>query len=51
MNKWKNFRDAYKGYHQIHVHDGDEEKTSFHMERGTFFYIKMLFGLRNAGAT
>lgn len=50
-HKWKIFLDAYKGYRQIHIHDGDEEKTSFHTERGTFCYIKMSFRLRNAGAT
>lgn len=43
--------DAYKGYHQIHMHNGDEKKMSFHKDRGTFCYIKMSFGLRNAGVT
>ncbi|GJX27943.1 reverse transcriptase domain-containing protein [Tanacetum coccineum] len=29
----------------------DEEKTAFHMEEGVFYYTKMPFGLKNAGAT
>nr|KAJ0213601.1 hypothetical protein LSAT_V11C400194170 [Lactuca sativa] len=45
------FLDAYKVYYQIHMHAGDEEKTFFHIERGTFCYIKMPFGLRNVGTT
>lgn len=40
-----------KGYHQIHMHKGDGEKTSFHTQRGTFCYIKMSFGLKNARET
>lgn len=47
-HKWKSFLDAYKGYHQIHMHKGDEEKPFFHTDRGTFCYIKISFGLRNA---
>ena len=30
---------------------GDEDKTAFHTEKGTFCYTKIPFGLRNAGAT
>lgn len=33
------------------MHKGDEEKTSFNMDRGTFCYTKMSFGLKNAGMT
>lgn len=29
----------------------DEDKIAFHMEKGTFCYTKMPFGLMNAGAT
>lgn len=29
----------------------DEDQTVFHIERGTFCYTKIPFGLRNAGAT
>src|SRR4051812_38380452 len=29
----------------------DEEKTASHTEKGTFYYTKIPFGLRNAGAT
>ena len=49
--KWKSFLDAYKGYHQIQMAKEDEDKTAFHMEKGTFYYTKMSFGLRNGGAT
>nr|GFA07136.1 reverse transcriptase domain-containing protein [Tanacetum cinerariifolium] len=49
--KLKCFLDAYKGYHQIRMVREDEEKTSFHIEQGTFCYKKMPFRLKNAGAT
>ncbi|GKB50014.1 hypothetical protein Tco_0900767 [Tanacetum coccineum] len=29
----------------------DEEKTAFYMDQGMYCYMKMLFGLKNAGAT
>ncbi|GJX26723.1 reverse transcriptase domain-containing protein [Tanacetum coccineum] len=48
---FKCFLDAYKGYHQIQMAEEDEEKTAFIMSQGIFFYTKMPFGLRNAGAT
>ncbi|GKB45282.1 reverse transcriptase domain-containing protein [Tanacetum coccineum] len=48
---FKCFLDAYKGYHQIQMEKEDEEKTSFITSQGIFFYTKMPFGLRNAGAT
>ncbi|GKA89665.1 reverse transcriptase domain-containing protein, partial [Tanacetum coccineum] len=44
----KCFLDAYKGYHQIRMAKEDEEKTSFDIEQGTFYYEKMSFGLKNA---
>ncbi|GJR36418.1 reverse transcriptase domain-containing protein [Tanacetum coccineum] len=48
---FKCFLDAYKGYHQIQMAEEDEEKTTFITNQGIFCYIKMPFGLRNAGAT
>nr|GEW62808.1 reverse transcriptase domain-containing protein [Tanacetum cinerariifolium] len=48
---FKCFQDAYKGYHQIQMATEDEEKTVFITSQGIFCYMKMPFGLRNAGAT
>ncbi|GJW25875.1 reverse transcriptase domain-containing protein [Tanacetum coccineum] len=48
---FKCFLDAYKGYHQIHMAEEDEEKTAFITNQGIFCYTKMPFDLRNAGAT
>lgn len=45
------FLDGYKGYHQIFMNRDDEEKTSFITDKGTYCYLMMLFGLKNAGAT
>lgn len=45
------FLDAYSRYHQISMCKEDEEKTSFITPYGTYCYVKMLFGLKNAGAT
>ena len=33
------------------MHPEDQEKTTFVIERGTFCYKVMSFGLKNAGAT
>ncbi|GJX73082.1 reverse transcriptase domain-containing protein [Tanacetum coccineum] len=49
--KYKCFLDAYKGYHLIQIATEDEEKTTFYTDQGTYCYIKMSFGLKNAGAT
>ncbi|KAK9071736.1 hypothetical protein SSX86_008165 [Deinandra increscens subsp. villosa] len=49
--RWKCFLDAYKGYHQIFMAEGDEDKTAFITNEGLFCYKKMSFGLKNAGAT
>ncbi|XP_076882310.1 uncharacterized protein LOC143530736 [Bidens hawaiensis] len=49
--KFKCFLDAYKGYHQIHMAAGDEDKTAFRTDQGTFCYKMMPFGLKNAGDT
>ncbi|GJW05677.1 reverse transcriptase domain-containing protein [Tanacetum coccineum] len=49
--QYKCFLDAYKGYHQIQMTKKDKENTAFHTEEGVFYYMKMPFGLKNAGAT
>ncbi|GKD32355.1 reverse transcriptase domain-containing protein, partial [Tanacetum coccineum] len=49
--RYKCFLDAYKGYHQVQMTQDDEEKTAFYTDQGTYCYTKMLFGLKNAGAT
>ncbi|KAF8099897.1 hypothetical protein N665_0236s0057 [Sinapis alba] len=43
--------DAFSGYNQILMHPDDREKTAFIMDRGTYCYKMMPFGLKNAGAT
>ncbi|GJZ86431.1 reverse transcriptase domain-containing protein [Tanacetum coccineum] len=48
---FKCFLDTYKGYHQIKIEKEDEEKTTFITSQGIFCYLKMPFGLKNAGAT
>ena len=45
------FMDAYSGYNQIRMNPGDEEKTSFITDQGTYCYRVMPFGLKNARAT
>ncbi|KAI5342184.1 hypothetical protein L3X38_010059 [Prunus dulcis] len=50
-NQLLSFMDAYFGYNQIMMHENDKVKTSFIIERGTYCYKVMLFGLKNAGAT
>nr|GEW49948.1 reverse transcriptase domain-containing protein [Tanacetum cinerariifolium] len=48
---YKCFLNAYKGYHQIKMAEEDEEKTAFITSQGIFYYLKIPFGLKNAGAT
>ncbi|GKD47065.1 reverse transcriptase domain-containing protein, partial [Tanacetum coccineum] len=48
---FKSFLDAYKGYHRVQMSKEDEEKTAFYTDQGTYCYVKMSFGLKNAGAT
>jgi len=43
------FLDVYSGYHQISMAKVDEEKTSFTTPLGTYCYVCMPFGLKNAG--
>ena len=43
--------DGFSGYNQILVHLDDQIKTSFTTPWGTFMYVKIPFGLMNAGAT
>jgi hypothetical protein len=45
------FKDAFSGYNQIMMDEGDQEKTSFITSKGLFCYKVMPFGLKNAGAT
>jgi hypothetical protein len=45
------FLDAYSGYHQISLAIDDKEKTSFITSFGIFCYTKMVFELKNGGAT
>lgn len=44
------FIDAYSSYHQIKIHEDDQEKTSFITSRGLYYYEVMPFGLKNIGA-
>ncbi|KAL0439901.1 UNVERIFIED_CONTAM: Pro-Pol polyprotein [Sesamum latifolium] len=43
--------DASQGYHQIMLAPEDRKKVSFITFEGTFCYVAMPFGLKNAGAT
>ncbi|KAL5555503.1 hypothetical protein UlMin_037739 [Ulmus minor] len=45
------FMDAYSGYNQIRMHEGDQEHTAFLTNQGLYCYKVMPFGLKNAGAT
>jgi hypothetical protein len=44
------FLDAYSSYHQIKMKESDQLVTSFITLFGTYCYVTMLFGLKNAGA-
>ncbi|XP_021807305.1 uncharacterized protein LOC110751178 [Prunus avium] len=50
-NQLLSFMDAYSGYNQIMMHEDDKAKTSFIIERGTYCYKVMPFGVKNVGAT
>ncbi|KAL0402613.1 UNVERIFIED_CONTAM: Ribonuclease HI [Sesamum latifolium] len=43
--------DASQGYHQIMLAPEDQKKVSFITSEGTFCYVAIPFGLKNAGAT
>jgi hypothetical protein len=43
--------DCYSGYHQIWMKKEDEPKTSFITPSGTYCYLRMLEGLKNAGGS
>ena len=43
--------DCFFGYHQIFMNKVDEEKTSFTTPFGTYYYVRMPEGLRNASYT
>ncbi|KAI5339158.1 hypothetical protein L3X38_018430 [Prunus dulcis] len=47
----KKDKDSYFSYNQIMMHEDDKAKTSFIIERDTYCYKVMLFGLKNAEAT
>jgi hypothetical protein len=44
------FLDAYSGYHQIKMKKSDQLATSFVTPYGTYCFVTMPFGLKNAGA-
>jgi hypothetical protein len=43
--------DMCSGYHQVHMHPGDIEKTAFQTHQGHFEFTVMPVGLTNAPAT
>lgn len=43
------FMDAFSNYNQIYMATYDEEKTTFIIDKGLFYYRIMLFGLKNVG--
>jgi hypothetical protein len=43
--------DCFSGYHRIWLNKEDEEKTSFTIPFGTYCYVRMPKGLKNAGST
>jgi hypothetical protein len=45
------FLNCYSGYHQIAIKEEDQEKTAFITPFGTYCYMTMSYGLKNASAT
>ncbi|KAF8106395.1 hypothetical protein N665_0140s0008 [Sinapis alba] len=50
-NKLLSFMDAFSWYNQIMMNPDDQDKTVFIIDRRTYCYKVMTFGLKNAGAT
>ncbi|KAI5312135.1 hypothetical protein L3X38_041308 [Prunus dulcis] len=50
-NQLLSFMDAYSGYNQILTLEDNKAKTSFIIQKWTYCYKVMPFGLKNAGAT
>ncbi|KAI5343564.1 hypothetical protein L3X38_011440 [Prunus dulcis] len=50
-NQLLNFIDTSSGYNQILMHKENKAKTSFIIEKSTYCYKVIPFGLKNAGAT
>ena len=45
------FMDSYSGYNQIRMHELDQMKTAFVIDKGLYCHKVMPFGLKNDGAT
>lgn len=45
------FLEAYSGYHQIIMSKEDEEKTAFITPCGTYYFVRIPFGLKSVGST
>ena len=45
------FLDTYSSYHQVQMAKTDEVHTSFVTHSGTYCYVRMTFGLKNAEET
>jgi hypothetical protein len=43
--------DCFSGYHQIYMKEEDKASTSFITPFGTYYFIRMLEGLKNVGST
>jgi hypothetical protein len=50
-SKLMNLLDYYSGYHQIWMKEEDEPKTSFITPSGTYCYLRIPKGLKNAGGS
>ncbi|KAM1874290.1 hypothetical protein ACFX13_008031 [Malus domestica] len=46
-NQLLSLLDAYSGYNQIATYEPDNEKTTLVIERGTYCYKVIPFGLKN----
>ncbi|CAL9019699.1 unnamed protein product, partial [Prunus brigantina] len=50
-NQLLSFMDPYSDYNQIMMHEDDKAKIFFMIEKGTYYYKVMPFGLKKAGET